>query len=205
MEKRPSGQEPDQNIRVFLASARGRAAAFGWGLLEATVFFVIPDVILAFAAMFSWRLGILFCCWSILGALIGGSSMYFLGQLYPHFALAVLGHVPGISEKMIASVHHDFSAYGLKAMFIAPWQGIPYKIYAVQAGIAGTDFFSFLIATIPARLERFILALLIAAAVGKICQKSIARHTKQWLWFYALLWTGIYVRYIFLLKERWGG
>lgn len=191
-------------IRAFL-SRWGFWIAFVWGVLEATVFFVIPDVFLGFAVLFFPLLGFIFCFVSIAGALVGGTIMYFLGQNDPQMVLDLLTRIPGISEKMVVYVNADFSTHGLKAMFIAPWQGIPYKIYAVQAGIHEIPFLVFLLASIPARLERFILAILIAFGFGKFFQNNIAKHPGRWIRFYIVLWVVIYAQYIYSLQQRWGG
>jgi membrane protein YqaA with SNARE-associated domain len=194
-----------QKIRDFLASRTGATFALAWGLAEATVFFVIPDVLLGFAVLFFPIYGLLFCGLAVAGALVGGSVMFLLGKYHAAFALGLLSHIPGISEKMIAAVQADFHVYGLKAMFVAPWQGIPYKIYAVQAGMGKIPFLAFLAASIPARLERFFLVVLIAAVLGKAFQKNIAKNSLAWVWAYVILWIGIYAQYILTLMKRWGG
>lgn len=202
-----SGQTPHElylKIRTFL-SRWGWGIAFAWGLLEATVFFVIPDVFLAFSALFYPMIGVIFCVVSIAGSLAGGTIMYFLGQYHPGTAFELLTFIPGISEKMIAYVNNGFDAQGLKTMFVAPWEGIPYKIYAVQSAIHKIPFFVFLLASIPARLERFVLAVLIALGFGKFFGRNIATYPLRWLSFYLILWVLIYTKYIYSLQQRWGG
>lgn len=53
------------------------AIAALWGIAEATVFFIVPDVWISFvAARRDWKAGVLAACLACTGALIGGAIMY---------------------------------------------------------------------------------------------------------------------------------
>jgi membrane protein YqaA with SNARE-associated domain len=176
--------------------------SFLWGFAEATLFFIIPDVFLGAVALFSPMRGILCCIMSVLGAMLGGGIMYLLSCRIPQVMLDLLAKVPGISDSMIAQVGTDYRIYGLKAIFIAPWAGVPYKIYAVQAGIHGIDRTAFILATIPARLERFILVLLVTVLLGYRFKRSILRRPGYWMTAYAVFWIACYTAYAIYLNGR---
>ena len=53
---------------------RANAIASLWGFAEATVFFIVPDVLLSWLALRSPKSGLIACLFALLGALIGGSA-----------------------------------------------------------------------------------------------------------------------------------
>jgi membrane protein YqaA with SNARE-associated domain len=128
-----------------------------WGFAEATLFFIVPDVLLSYVGLKNLRKGLLACLFALLGALLGGSIMYFWGRHSQGEVLRVLNTVPAISTDMLASVRTSLDQQGLWAMFLGPLSGIPYKTYAAQAASTGISYHAFILASIPARLVRFIL------------------------------------------------
>jgi len=191
-----------QKLESFASSRKASWVAFLWGVCEATFFFIVPDIFFCFTALFKPVRGIRHCIESVLGSIVGGAFMYALARTYPSALNGFLLKVPAISARMVELVHADFQQFGIKALFWAPGRGIPYKIFAVQAGILHVDFFKFIIATFPARLERILLLACVAAAVGAIAKQHIRRHPKGWLVIYLLIWGGFYYAYWFILRIK---
>ncbi len=67
-----------------------------------------------------------------------------------------VARVPFVRARMFAEVRSSYQAHGLGALFLGPAKGTPYKIYAVEAP-EFLDRTTFLLGTIPARGERFLL------------------------------------------------
>jgi membrane protein YqaA with SNARE-associated domain len=65
-------------IRRHCASSAAPLIAFIWGLAEATLFFIVPDVYLGFVALFDWRRALRALAAPIAGAVLGGALMYAL-------------------------------------------------------------------------------------------------------------------------------
>ncbi len=84
--------------------------AFVWGLAEATVFFIVPDVFLTFVACRDLRSALKTTVAAVCGALVGGLIMYSFGQR------AILLRVPGIHPDLIASVDTELSSRKLNAL-----------------------------------------------------------------------------------------
>lgn len=166
-----------------------------WGLAEGTLFFIIPDVYLGLVALLHWRKGLLATLAAVAGAMIGGAIMYALAANNRAAMAQLLVLVPLISPQMVRTVAAQMQAGGLGAMVSGPLQGIPYKIYAVQAGRQQLPFLPFLLITIAARLERFLPVVLVGATLGAGFKKFIQRHTAFVVGAYALMWVGIYVSY----------
>lgn len=147
------------------ASRVAIVAAFTWGLAEATVFFIVPDVLLMSIAMRSRRGGMRAALAALCGALIGGALMYGTGERAPREAEAFLESVPAISSSLVAEVKQEIDDRGLSSVMLGPMQGQPYKIYAVEWGARRGSLLSFLVISIPARAVRFILTVLVASFV----------------------------------------
>jgi membrane protein YqaA with SNARE-associated domain len=169
--------------------------AFLWGLAEATVFFIIPDVYIVFVALLHWRRGLWATLASVAGSIVGGTLMYMLAAHDGAAMAALLVHVPLISPQMVETVAQRMGADGLVAMINGPLQGIPYKVYAVQAGWQSRPFLPFLLITILARLERLLPAMLAGAVCGALFRNFIRYRTQLAMGAYASLWVGVYVMY----------
>lgn len=167
-----------------------------WGFAEATLFFLVPDIWLtAIAVRRGLKPALLACLAALAGALLGGLVMYGWGASNPETARAVLDWVPGIDVTMIAEVQTALNEDGAMAMFLGPLQGVPYKIYAVEAAGAGVGLATFLIISVPARLLRF---LMLAVAVRAIL-RALSGHVDPrfrtgllagaWIVFYAAYFT----------------
>jgi membrane protein YqaA with SNARE-associated domain len=167
-----------QQFKTFFCSRLAIVIACVWGFSEATFFFVIPDVFFMLTAIFSPRRAFVHVFATVLGALAGGSLMYFLAWEYPQQMIRFLYAIPLISQKLIVLVHEKLIHDGLNSIFIAPFQGIPYKLYAVQSAIVKIDFLQFLIISIPARLVRMLLLTAIVSLVAFCFGDSIKKTPK---------------------------
>lgn len=175
------------------AGRRLYALAAGWGLAEATLFFVVPDVLLSWAAIHNWKRAVRACAWSLAGALVGGSIIWILGYLNPGPVREVFNLVPAINEQMIADVRQQLDSRGLIALFIGPLIGTPYKIYALEAAGAGLGLLVFLLVSIPARLMRFLVVTLVAGFASHILSRFVT--TRVLLSLHVILWVAFYAWY----------
>jgi membrane protein YqaA with SNARE-associated domain len=165
--------------------------AIAWGLAEATVFFIVPDVLLTYLALKDPRRATKACLWVLVGALVGGIAMFCWGHYDLKCAEKFLTAVPAIDEELLNKVEQQIDDDGVKATFFGPMAGRPYKIYAVYAGAKDISFPSFLLVSIPARLLRFILLTWITWWVAsKLLTKLQTRKkafvlTAVWIAFYS--------------------
>jgi membrane protein YqaA with SNARE-associated domain len=133
-----------------------------WGIGEATLFFIVPDVYLTFLAVQGAPVAWVGCVAAVAGALVGGAIMYRWGARDAVGAQAVLKRLPAIDDVEVARVHQRVESSGFGSIFLGPLFGTPYKIYAVEAGSRGMSFAAFLLVTVPARGVRFAAATSIA-------------------------------------------
>lgn len=166
--------------------------AFLWGLAEATFFFIVPDVLLSIAGKDILRKGLIACAYALGGALLGGVLLFWAGNAYQSQLLGMMEKLPAISEEMIESVHAQLTNDGAIAVLIGPTQGVPYKLYAVQAQSSGLAFGVFLLISIPARMIRFMLVTISVHYLGRGLDVVNIRASKilliliGWIVFYLI-------------------
>lgn len=170
-----------------------------WGFAEATLFFIVPDVLLTFVVIWSFPYGLLGCLFALIGALAGGLVMYNFGKRQPDKALRVLGKIPAISETMIASAGTKLSQHGTTAMIRSVFRGVPYKIFAVQASRYGISRRRFLLASFPARIMRFLIAVLAMGLFAHVLFPAVTLEVKMAVC--GLLWIGFYIFYFRRFKK----
>lgn len=178
---------------ALLERWRARAAAALWGFAEATLFFIVPDVLLSGMALRqSWTRVWRACLWATGAALIGGALMFAWGAADADAGLHVLQQVPAISPAMCDGVALQLQRDGLLALFVGALTGTPYKTYAVQAGAQGISLLAFLLISLPARLLRFVA---VAGMVALICHRFPALTLRWRVGLWATGWMTFYSWY----------
>ncbi len=177
---------PRQHVRRNLL-------AFVWGVSEAVVFFVVPDVLITRAALVSARLGLITMAFVLAGALLGGAFSYLWGAGDLPGARHLLDWLPAISIDMLDHAQHALAMDGVFAALVGSFSGVPYKVYAVHAASAGIPLTKFLLASVPARGIRFALLVLITRGLVRyaVPNWSAARLRLAW----AFTWIGFYAVY----------
>lgn len=179
--------------RSFSSDRQLGVFAFVWGLAEATVFFVVPDVLLTLVAATNLRLALFGAASATAGALFGGAFMFYLGATDPTAASALLLRVPLVDGALVADVQRQITQTGLLALFLGPLTGTPYKIYAVSAAIAGHAAVPFLLISIPARAIRFVLLSVVSTLICEgLCHDLTLKGRYRLI---IALWIGFYMFY----------
>lgn len=169
-----------------------------WGFAEATLFFIVPDVLLTAVAVWRGRRAALRAvAWTIAGAMIGGALIYGWAGRDQAAVTALIDKLPAISPSMIAGVGDALDRLGAGAMAIGSLSGVPYKIYAAMAPQAGIPLWIFLAASIPARALRFLLVVLIADWINQRLPKRLTQRQRGtvlaavWLLFYGVYFSAM--------------
>lgn len=168
------------------------AAAFLWGLAEATFFFIVPDVLLTRVALRDWRSAAVACLWAMAGALLGGLGLWMAGRYgWLPFLPAGFDRIPGITPALIAESAATLESRGWLALGQGVLTGRPYKLYAYHAGLQGSHPLAFLAASAVARLGRFLATATLAWGIGRTLGGRSVRfrfglHLAVWTGFYAI-------------------
>jgi hypothetical protein len=190
--RRDAGAGADDDGRRLTAAA---VIAAAWGFAEATIFFIVPDVWLTLVSARSLRAGMRACAWTLTGALAGGCVMFAAAARAPDVARAVVVRVPGISPRMVEAVRTQVADRGLVAVLVGPAQGRPYKIYASEWGALRGGLAGFVAISVPARLVRFVLSILAAAALARLIAPWTRRRASVERVVLLATWTVFYVLY----------
>lgn len=172
-------------------------ASFLWGFSEATLFFIVPDVLLTYVAVRSLKKSLYGVLFAISGALIGGSLLYYVGIGHHEEMINVLERIPAINGEIIERVENDLVESGPYAILVGPLSGTPYKIFATQSYDAGIDYFSFFMVSIPARGIRFVFSALASHLIFTTVLKRLRLKYKYlaltlfWIAFYGFYFTAM--------------
>ncbi|MDQ6967566.1 MAG: hypothetical protein Q9M14_02645 [Mariprofundaceae bacterium] len=156
-------------------------------------------MLLSLVAIRHLKKALIACLFALIGALLGGMIMFHIGMYYPESAVQFLDRLPSISPDMLARVKHDMEKMNLLAVMQGPLLGTPYKIYAVQASNAGIDFLPFMLISIPARLIRFILVVLLVWWIASKLPASLS--DKQRLYIAYTGWSLFYLLYFSIMPN----
>ena len=170
-----------------------------WGYAEATTFYVIPDVLLGWIAVHRPRLAVAAAFAATAGAVVGGALVY---RRAPEYRARSTG-IPGISDAMVSDAAERFARERWRAVIRAPVDGIPYKIYAAQAALAGRPLLELALVTPFARAWRFLVTVAGAYLIGEAL-RPVKRRTGLALLVYLAVWGLIYASYYRTIARRYG-
>lgn len=124
---------------------------------ESSFFLIPPEVLvipmgIAAPEKALW-LGLFISLLSLFGAMFG----YFLGQKGGKPILRKLFKEKLFKEKHTQSVENMFKKYDTKAVFIAAFTPIPFKVFTLSAGVFDIDYKRFLIASFLGRTSRYMI------------------------------------------------
>jgi membrane protein YqaA with SNARE-associated domain len=182
-----------------LASSRAAPLiGFGWGLAEATLFFIVPDVWIGWVAVVARRAAWAVLAFTLAGALVGGAVMYALGAATaPTTSASILDDVPTVDRDSIRRVSGEMEKHGPRSVVYGPLRmGTPYKLYARAAGAQDESLAAFVLWSIPGRLERFLPVTVFAILAGLLLRRWISARPRTALGVYAAIWMAFYAVYV---------
>lgn len=165
---------------------------FLWAFLEATIFFIIPDVALTYYAIMQKSKFKIFCAnlIAITGAVLGGILIYIMSIQHLNFVEWIMIKIPGIHPYMIEHVTHSLEDKSIFGLIEAPLFGVPYKLYAMMSYHEDISFIVFIVVSFFARLLRFIFTSYLAYILSHIVLKNVNRYVKLLVWL--IVWTIVY-------------
>jgi membrane protein YqaA with SNARE-associated domain len=145
-----------ERIREIARSPLGLWIAFAWGLAEALIFPIVPDVPVALLAAAAPSRFFVLALAATAGSLAGGATAWGLGAIGAGPFL--LAHAPLVTERMSGHALASLGSAGASSLLGQPWTGIPYKVFAYQASGAGVGFGPFIAVSLLGRGHRILLA-----------------------------------------------
>ncbi len=175
-------------------------AAFLWGVAEATLFFIVPDMLLSAIGL---RRGVKAAARAsiiaALGASAGGVIMYLWSARDPAGAHAAVLAVPAISAAMADTAAATMAENWFAATLLGPLSSTPFKLYAILAPAAGASLPAFALASVAARLPRFLAVSIGVALIGAWLRPRIGEKPLPWL--LAGAWVLFYAAFFALMPN----
>lgn len=195
----PRGYCRDNALVSTDRAVRDHTVAVAWGAAEATVFFLVPDVWLSRVALTSPRRAFVACGTAVAGALAGGAATYvWARRVDPEASRAALRRIPAISGEMVDRCLAEVEESGNRVLLTGPAKGVPYKLYAWAAGVAGTSLPGFLAWSVPGRVPRFVAVTALTALLQEQAERRLGTELTQRLApaSHALAWIAFYSWYL---------
>lgn len=137
-----------------------------------SIFFPVPvDFLLIILVLASPENALLLATITSVGSLLGGITGYKMGQ---YLGLPILKKM--FSEKKIKLVHNYYEKYESFAIAIAGFTPVPYKIFAVSAGVFYINFKKFVIISAISRSARFFIVAILLMLYGVQIQNFVDKY-----------------------------
>lgn len=156
--------------------SEGRAALpvlFVWALAEATLWPIIPDAMLAPMALVrrTGRRRLAAAC--IAGMALGGVVTVLVAHAAPGFALDLLRDLPLVTKAQIEAAADGLHDHGAAGFLIQPVSGIPFKVWAVLAGVKDIGPALVIPLFIVARGARMLATTLVTGTIGHLLRRRL--------------------------------
>ncbi len=191
-----------QRIRRVAGDERLAAqVGFWWGLAEGTFFFIVPDVYITFAALFSVRAGAVAWLFSIAGSAVAICVIYLLTALLDLDYVRFLASIPGVSGALIERVGIELSVSGLPYTPLLVLGGVPLKVYGALAFSQGLTFGAVLMWTVFARFVRIAPTFAVASGLRALFHRRIDSHAITWCALLGIFWLLFYFFYFAVMSR----
>jgi len=172
-----------------------RHIGFWWGFAEGFVFFIVPDVYISFATLFSLRAGSIAWLSSIAGSAVAIPVIYALMVTLGVDYVAFLPSLPGISRGLLAQVGASMASDGLPYTPLLVLGGVPLKVYAGLGFSLGLSLGSVLLWTVFARIVRIAPTFIVVAGLRLVLGRWIDARATLCGVVLVLFWIAFYVFY----------
>jgi membrane protein YqaA with SNARE-associated domain len=170
------------------------AATALWAVAEATVFFIVPDVLLTAAAIkFGLRRALLLSLLAAGAASLAGLAMWTWGARDAEGARHVMLMVPAIGPDLLQRAQSGVAQQWFLHLVTGAMTGVPYKLYAVEAGAIAINPWLFVPASFAARFLRFFLTVAAMAAAKEVLSMMNRARWAYAAW--AVAWLLVYGTY----------
>ncbi|MER5891068.1 lysophospholipid acyltransferase family protein [Streptomyces sp. NPDC001941] len=181
-----------RRVAAVVASRWGLPLAFAWAFAEALSWPLMPELLLGAVCVAVPRRAVPLSLAALGGSLAGGLLALQLAASGAH------PPAPLTTERMRVEVRAQLAAEGARAVRHQPWNGVPFKVYAAEAGRAGTGSADWLAASAKARGARTLTVGAGFGALGLLLRRW-RRHYGRYL---ALLGAG-FTTGLWLIVAGW--
>lgn len=177
----------------------------GLSFVEAFIFPVMPEVMLAPMMLAQPRKAFRFANWSLLFSLLGSLVGYALG----HFAYEALKpllesmHLLAPIQKGVENLQRDMQAHSLGLYIVLAMAAlqpvVPMKFVTWASGIVGVPFLPFLVCMLVGRGKRVWLLALLVRIFGERAEQMLRKHI-EWIGWAVIVALILLAAWWFLLR-----
>ncbi len=184
-------------MEAWADSPYGGIALFVLAFCESSFFPLPPDPLMILLAVANVPFALGFAAITTAGSLLGAVLGYYIGLKGGRPILNKF-----FSQDKIMFVERQYQQRDVWAVAIAGFTPIPYKVFAIGAGVFRLDFRRFMLASLVGRAGRFFLVGLLITIFGEPIQAAIDEYLDVLaLGFVVLLVVGFFIIRIFAKSE----
>ena len=184
-------------MEAWADSPYGGIALFVLAFFESSFFPLPPDPLMILLAVANVPFALGFAAITTAGSLLGAVLGYYIGLKGGRPILNKF-----FSQDKIMFVERQYQQRDVWAVAIAGFTPIPYKVFAIGAGVFRLDFRRFMLASLVGRAGRFFLVGLLITIFGEPIQAAIDEYLDVLaLGFVVLLVVGFFIIRIFAKSE----
>jgi len=176
-----NGKRPNALRRLYAAVLRlsghrlALPALFAVAFAESSFFPIPPDAMMVPMVLANpkrwWKLALVCSTGSVLGGMLG----YAIGAFLYHTLGEWLMHLYGLTDK-VEHFRELYAHYGAAIIIIKGFTPLPYKLVTIASGLAGYNFFWFVVLSILTRGGKYALFAWITARFGPGVQHHIEKR-----------------------------
>ena len=157
-------------------------------LVESSVFPIPADPLLVALCLGASHRALRFAGIATVASVLGGVLGYWIGAvLWLTVSEFFFSYVPGISPDAFASTQGLYMRWDFWAIFFAGLTPVPYKVFAISAGIFSISFPTFVLASVLSRGVRFFLVAVLIYQFGESIRSFIDRYFDRLTWLFGIL------------------
>lgn len=160
----------------------------GWSAAEAAIFFIVADVPISWIAVRRGsRAAMLAALVAAVASVVGTLAVYFWVSRDPTGAAGAMAALPGIDSGLVGEAA-DRYRHGPHAVLAGSFEGIPFKLFALEA--AKGPSWAFLLLAPLLRLPRFVAVALLVGTLSRFLERWLTMRRR--LALLLILWTAFY-------------
>jgi 1-acyl-sn-glycerol-3-phosphate acyltransferase len=183
------------DLAQFAAGRRAIALVAVWGLAEAILLPVVPDVALCLLALAAPRRAAVLFAAMVAGAVAGSLILHAWASADPDGVARLLLLLPGIDQPMLDGAARAVDGGNLGA-FAGFGPGTPVKVYTRAWAADGGSPLLLVLGIVLNRVTRVGSAVLVATLLGLAAPGWLRRHDRQVIAAYAAFWIALYASYL---------
>jgi membrane protein YqaA with SNARE-associated domain len=183
-------------VARFAAMARAAWLMAVWGVAEALLLPVVPDVGLALLVLARPRRAALLFAAVVGGAAVGSAAMWALASSEPAVVERLLVALPGIDAMVLVEAERRVATEGITA-FAQVGPGIPLKVWTASWADVDGPLLGAVAGSVLNRVTRIGPVIVAAWLVGTFAAGWLRRHDRAVVALYAIGWLAIYALVLF--------